>query len=106
MSFETRLLSVIAALAVILAACLFSLWLERRRRRQNSPFHSAAFRAAHVQPTQKAAPTVASVIELKTDGADHSTAHERQARFQRSIAPRVSENPVREWERRTNFGMF
>ena len=104
MDFERALLATIGAAALVAVVCLVSLWLDRRRRR--SVFSSPAFREAHVQPTQKAAPTVATVIELKTDGADHSASHRRQADFQRSIAPRVSENPTREWERRTNYGMY
>ncbi len=95
MDFETRLLAVMAVFAVILVACLASLAFERWRRRRTSPFRSAEFRSAHVQPTQKAAPTVATLIEHKTDGRDHSAAHERQARFQ-----------SRAWERQTNHGMY
>lgn len=92
-TFETRLLAVMAFFALILVACLASLAFSRWRRR--SPFRSEAFRSAHVQPTQKAAPTVATLIEHKTDGRDHSADHNRQARFQ-----------SRQWERQTNHGMY
>lgn len=92
-TFETRLLIAMGVCALIIAACLFSIWLERRRR--TSPFRSAAFREAHVQPTQKAQPTVATLIDIKTDGRDHSADHQRQARFQ-----------SRAWERQTNHGMY
>lgn len=89
--FETNLLIAIALCALVLVACLASLAWDRRRARKRWP----VIRAAHTQPTQKAAPTVATLIELKTDGLDHSADHQRQARFQ-----------SRAWERQTNSGMY
>lgn len=78
MNFETLLFRVILVAALVLVACLVAIYVERRRR--PSIFSSPAFRSAHVQPTQKPEPTVATV--------------------------RRSKNPLREWERQTNSGMY
>lgn len=93
--FEARLLSLMGALALVLVFCLVSLWFDRRRR--PSMFNSPSFRSAHVQPTQKAAPIVATIIEHKTDGRDNSEAHRRQARHQRLLTLTTDE---------TNHGMY
>lgn len=61
MNPENVLLSIIAALVVVIACCLGSVWLDRRKHRQTSIFHSHDFRSAHVQPTEKPAPTVATI---------------------------------------------
>lgn len=79
MDFERGLLLLIGVFALILVVCLLSLAFSSWRRRRTSPF-TPAFRSAHVQPTQKAAPTVGQV--------------------------RRSANPTREWERQTNHGMY
>jgi len=87
--FESSLLAVMGFFALILVACLASLAFSSWRRRRASPFHSAEFRRAHVQPTQKAAPTVATLIS-------------------RSEAPTVEAPRFRSraWERQTNHGMY
>lgn len=82
MNFETLLLRVILVAALVAVFCLASLALSAYRRRRLSVLTSPAFRSAHVQPTQKAEPFVASIL------------------------PRVSANPTREWERQTNSGMY
>lgn len=94
MDFETLLLSIMGALAVLAGALLFWAWLDRRRARRGWP----VIRAAHVQPTQRPTPTVATVLS--------STIVERRAMPTVAERPRVSENPTRQWERRTNHGMY
>lgn len=92
LTFESRLALAIIVCAVVLVACLVSLALDRFRRR-SSPFRAPAFREAHVQPTQRASPTVATLVSSRRE----VTIAER---------PRRSANPTREWERQTNHGTY
>lgn len=105
MDFESLLSRLILAAAIVGGLALLSLVVERRRRRSSSVFHSPAFRAAHVQPTQKAEPTVADVIpvDFKHDPRRVERGNPKQEAHYRESLAGMSDT---DYERASNHRWF